>query len=50
MKNIEKLQDFSKSKDDDDDQDRHWFGLDGFVLAISCACFVIFVDGVGHDC
>ncbi|KAF3447221.1 hypothetical protein FNV43_RR12401 [Rhamnella rubrinervis] len=47
VKYAEELQDFSKSKDDD--QDRLWLGLDGLVLAISCACFVILVDGVGHD-
>lgn len=49
VKYIEKLQDFSKSKVDEDDQDRRWLSLDGFVLA-TCACFMIFVDDVGHDC
>lgn len=47
---IEKMQDFSKSSESiDDHYDRHWLGLDGLVLAISCACFVLYVDGVGND-
>ncbi|KAK7320720.1 hypothetical protein VNO77_30451 [Canavalia gladiata] len=33
--------------------DRHWFGLDGLVLAIVCLCFIVIVNGAGeknHGC
>ena len=28
--------------------DRHWFGLDGLVLAIVCLCFIVIVSGAGE--
>ncbi|KAJ0030963.1 hypothetical protein Pint_12759 [Pistacia integerrima] len=46
VKYITKVQDFSKSKSKGD---RHWLGLDGLVLAIVCACFIIIVNGAGEE-
>ncbi|KAJ6732417.1 hypothetical protein OIU79_003518 [Salix purpurea] len=46
VKYISKVQDFSKSKSGGD---RHWLGLDGLVLAIVCACFIIVVSGSGEE-
>eukprot|EP00258_Populus_trichocarpa_P006127 XP_002309582.3 molybdate transporter 1 [Populus trichocarpa] len=46
VKYIRKVQDFSKSKSGGD---RHWLGVDGLVLAIVCACFVIVVNGAGEE-
>ncbi|CAK7353446.1 unnamed protein product [Dovyalis caffra] len=46
VKYIRKVQDFSKSKSGGD---RHWLGLDGLVLAIACACFIIIVNGAGEE-
>lgn len=43
---IEKIQNFPKSKSWGY---RPWLGLDGLGLAISCACVVILVDGVGKE-
>ncbi|KAL5558307.1 hypothetical protein UlMin_034518 [Ulmus minor] len=43
---IGKVQDFSKPKSW---ELRHWLGLDGLVLALTCACVVILVDGAGQD-
>ncbi|GKU99466.1 hypothetical protein SLEP1_g12316 [Rubroshorea leprosula] len=43
---IRKVQDFSKSKSSGD---RHWLGLDGLILAIFCACFIILVNGAGEE-
>ncbi|GLU17096.1 hypothetical protein SLE2022_334910 [Rubroshorea leprosula] len=43
---IRKVQDFSKSKSSGD---RHWLGLDGLILAIFCACFIILVNGSGEE-
>ncbi|KAG4933939.1 hypothetical protein JHK87_047941 [Glycine soja] len=28
--------------------ERHWFGLDGLVLAIVCLCFIVVVNGAGE--
>ncbi|XP_038886360.1 molybdate transporter 1 [Benincasa hispida] len=39
-------QNMAKSKSGDG---REWFGLDGLVLAIVCACFVIIVNGAGEE-
>ncbi|GLU09401.1 hypothetical protein SLE2022_262650 [Rubroshorea leprosula] len=46
VKYIRKVQDFSKSKSSGD---RHWLGLDGLILAIFCACFIILVNGAGEE-
>ncbi|KAK8585473.1 hypothetical protein V6N13_050452 [Hibiscus sabdariffa] len=46
VKYIRKVQDFSKSKSIGN---RHWLGLDGLVLALFCACFIIFVNGAGEE-
>ncbi|XP_022730948.1 molybdate transporter 1-like [Durio zibethinus] len=43
---IRKVQDFSKSKSRGN---RHWLGLDGLILAIVCACFIIVVIGAGGE-
>ncbi|KAI6680085.1 hypothetical protein NL676_033966 [Syzygium grande] len=37
---------FSKSKAAGN---RHWFGLDGLVLAIVCACFIVIINGAGEE-
>ncbi|KAM7490344.1 hypothetical protein LguiA_033265 [Lonicera macranthoides] len=44
VKYIRKEQNFSKSKSSGD---RHWLGLDGLILALVCACFIIVVSGAG---
>ncbi|XP_021893506.1 molybdate transporter 1 [Carica papaya] len=46
VKYIRNIQDFSKSKSIGK---RHWVGLDGLVLAIVCACFIILVNGSGEE-
>ncbi|XP_021714192.1 molybdate transporter 1-like [Chenopodium quinoa] len=46
VKYITKEQDFAKSKSVGD---RPWLGLDGLLLAIVCACFIILVNGAGED-
>ncbi|KAK4786150.1 hypothetical protein SAY86_002839 [Trapa natans] len=46
VKYIRKVQDFSKSKST---SDRHWLGLDGLVLAVVCACFIVIVNGAGQE-
>ncbi|KAJ6382896.1 hypothetical protein OIU77_031342 [Salix suchowensis] len=46
VKYIRKVQNFSKSKSGGE---RHWLGLDGLVLAIVCACFIIVVNGGGEE-
>lgn len=46
VKYIRKVQDFSKSKATGN---RHWLGLDGLVLAIVCACFIVIVNGAGEE-
>ncbi|CAI9094394.1 OLC1v1030120C1 [Oldenlandia corymbosa var. corymbosa] len=46
VKYVRKEQNFSKSKSVGD---RHWLGLDGLVLAIICACFIVIVNGAGDD-
>uniref|UniRef100_A0A7N2N4P3 Molybdate transporter 1 n=1 Tax=Quercus lobata TaxID=97700 RepID=A0A7N2N4P3_QUELO len=46
VKYIRKIQDFSKSKAK---ADRPWLGLDGLVLAIICACFIIVINGAGEE-
>ncbi|KAK9273426.1 hypothetical protein L1049_018236 [Liquidambar formosana] len=43
---IRNVQDFSKSKSTGQ---RHWLGLDGLVLAIVCACFILIVNGAGEE-
>ncbi|KAF7848911.1 hypothetical protein BT93_L1447 [Corymbia citriodora subsp. variegata] len=45
-KYIQNVQDFSKSKLAGR---RHWLGLDGLVLAIVCACFIVIVNGAGEE-
>lgn len=46
VKYVRKEQNFSKGKAGGD---RHWLGLDGLVLAIVCACFIVFVNGSGEE-
>lgn len=46
VKYIRKIQDLPKSKAKGE---RPWFGLDGLVLAIVCACFIIVVNGAGEE-
>ncbi|KAF7137489.1 hypothetical protein RHSIM_Rhsim07G0121700 [Rhododendron simsii] len=46
VKYIRNVQDFSKSKSSGQ---RHWLGLDGLVLALICAVFIIIVNGAGDD-
>ncbi|RDX84579.1 Molybdate transporter 1, partial [Mucuna pruriens] len=45
VKYVRKIQDLPKSKALGD---RHWFGLDGLVLAIVCLCFIVIVNGAGE--
>ncbi|XP_027941887.1 molybdate transporter 1-like [Vigna unguiculata] len=45
VKYVRKVQDLPKSKSLGD---RHWFGLDGLVLAIVCLCFIVIVNGAGE--
>ncbi|XP_026440700.1 molybdate transporter 1-like [Papaver somniferum] len=46
VKYIRKTQNFSKGKTG---VDRQWFGLDGLVLALVCAGFIIIVNGAGEE-
>ncbi|XVF34455.1 hypothetical protein REPUB_Repub18cG0060200 [Reevesia pubescens] len=46
VKYITKVQDFSKSKSKGN---RHWLGLDGLILAIVSACFIIVANGAGEE-
>ncbi|CAN0863390.1 Molybdate transporter 1 [Linum grandiflorum] len=46
VKYIRNVQNFSKSKSSAGE--RGWLGLDGLILAISCACFIIIVNGAGE--
>ncbi|XP_052186266.1 molybdate transporter 1 [Diospyros lotus] len=46
VKYIRKEQNFSQSKSAGE---RPWLGLDGLVLALVCAAFIIFVNGAGDD-
>lgn len=43
---VKNVQDLPKSKAKGQ---RPWFGLDGLVLAIVCACFIIIVNGAGEE-
>ncbi|CAJ2654940.1 unnamed protein product [Trifolium pratense] len=45
VKYVRKVQDLPKSKALGE---RPWFGLDGLVLAIFCACFILIVNGAGE--
>ena len=46
VKYVRKVQNFSNSKSMGD---RPWLGLDGLVLAIVCACFIVIVNGAGEE-
>lgn len=46
VKYVRKVQNFSTSKSMGN---RHWLGLDGLVLAIVCACFIVVVNGAGEE-
>lgn len=46
VKYIRKIQDLPKSKSTGE---RPWLGLDGLVLALVCACFIIVVNGAGDE-
>ncbi|KAL3498347.1 hypothetical protein ACH5RR_041079 [Cinchona calisaya] len=46
VKYIRNVQNFSKSKSGGE---RHWLGLDGLLLAIISACFIIVINGAGDD-
>ncbi|XP_061359579.1 molybdate transporter 1-like [Gastrolobium bilobum] len=43
---VRNIQDLPKSKSLGH---RHWLGLDGLVLAIVCACFIVIVNGAGEQ-
>ncbi|XP_030452487.1 molybdate transporter 1-like [Syzygium oleosum] len=43
---VRNVQNFSKSKSAGS---RPWFGLDGLVLAIVCACFIVVINGAGEE-
>ncbi|XP_027332283.1 molybdate transporter 1-like [Abrus precatorius] len=45
VKYVRNNQDLPKSKSSGS---RHWFGLDGLVLAIVCLCFIVIVNGAGE--
>ncbi|KAG8370924.1 hypothetical protein BUALT_Bualt13G0033900 [Buddleja alternifolia] len=47
VKYIRNVQNFSKSKPVGDQ--RPWLGLDGLLLALICACFIIIVSGSGEQ-
>ncbi|KAM7276445.1 hypothetical protein ACFE04_018311 [Oxalis oulophora] len=46
VKYVRKNQNFSNSKSVGD---RQWLGLDGLLLALVCACFIIVVNGAGEE-
>ncbi|KAL3850347.1 hypothetical protein ACJIZ3_012229 [Penstemon smallii] len=46
VKYIRNVQNFSKSKSAGE---RPWLGLDGLILALICACFIIIVNGSGDN-
>ncbi|KAI5669403.1 hypothetical protein M9H77_19256 [Catharanthus roseus] len=46
VKYVRNMQDFSKSKSAGE---RPWLGLDGLLLALICACFIILINGSGCD-
>ncbi|XP_077209840.1 molybdate transporter 1-like [Tasmannia lanceolata] len=46
VKYVRNVQNFSKGKSSGN---RPWFGLDGLVLAIVCASFIVIVNGVGEE-
>ncbi|GAB2275615.1 TATA-binding protein-associated factor mot1 [Dionaea muscipula] len=46
VKYIRKEQDLAKSKSGGN---RHWLGLDGLLLALICACFIMIVNGAGEE-
>ncbi|GER39668.1 sulfate transporter [Striga asiatica] len=46
VKYVRKVQVFAKSKSGGE---RPWLGLDGLVLALLCACFIIIVNGSGEE-
>ncbi|XP_009621197.2 molybdate transporter 1-like [Nicotiana tabacum] len=47
VKYIKNVQDFAKSKKSSGERD--WLGLDGLLLALICAIFIIIVNGAGED-
>lgn len=47
VKYIRNEQNFSKSKSVAGE--RQWLGLDGLLLALICACFIIIINGAGDD-
>lgn len=47
VKYIRNVQNFSKSKSLAGK--RQWLGLDGLLLALICACFIIIINGAGND-
>ncbi|KAF5748233.1 molybdate transporter 1-like [Tripterygium wilfordii] len=47
VKYIRDIQDFSKKSKPKGE--RHWLGLDGLLLALVCACFIIIINGAGED-
>ncbi|KAL7122150.1 hypothetical protein ACP275_01G027400 [Erythranthe tilingii] len=46
VKYIRNVQNFSKSKTAGE---RPWLGLDGLILALICACFIVIVNGSGEE-
>ncbi|CAN4118316.1 unnamed protein product [Withania somnifera] len=46
VKYIKNVQDFAKAKSGGE---RDWLGLDGLLLALVCAVFIVIVNGAGED-
>ncbi|KAL6982461.1 TATA-binding protein-associated factor mot1 [Sarracenia purpurea var. burkii] len=46
VKYIRNVQNFSTSKSGGE---RNWMGLDGLILALVCACFIVVVNGAGDE-
>ncbi|PHU10847.1 Molybdate transporter 2 [Capsicum chinense] len=46
VKYIRNVQDFAKSKSG---KERNWLGLDGLLLALICAVFILIVNGAGEN-
>ncbi|KAF6172895.1 hypothetical protein GIB67_035449 [Kingdonia uniflora] len=46
IKYVRNVQNFSKGKASGK---RHWMGLDGLLLALVCACFIVVVSGAGEE-
>ncbi|XP_058111418.1 molybdate transporter 1 [Magnolia sinica] len=47
VKYVRNVQNFSKGKASG--ENRRWLGLDGLILALVCACFIVIVSGAGEE-